>query len=74
MQGNGKKRTKMPKIIKTATEEVAMVIERLDMANPPKKLDDYVNKIVEAKLEKAKTAAEKKNSGKTVGRTPKTRR
>ena len=51
------KKSYEPKIIEKATEEVAMVIDRLDLANPPKSLDDYVNKLVEAKINKAKTAA-----------------
>ena len=67
------KKSYEPKVIEKATEEVAMVIERLDLANPPKLLDDYVNKMVEAKINKAKTAA-KKTQQKTMGRTPKTRR
>ena len=36
-----------------------MVIERLDLANSPKSLDDYVNKLVKVKINKAKTAAKK---------------
>ena len=43
-----------------------MVIERLDVANPPKSLDDYVNKMVDAKINKAKTAdktTQQKNCG-----------
>ena len=51
------KKSYEPKIIEKATEEVAMVIDRLDLANPPKSLDNYVNKFVEAKINKAKTAA-----------------
>ena len=53
------KKSYEPKIIEKVTEEVAMVIERLDLVNPPKSLDDYVNKLVEAKINKAKTAAKK---------------
>ena len=36
-----------------------MVIERLDLVNPPKSLDDYVNKLVEAKFKKAKATVKK---------------
>ena len=63
------KKSYEPKIIEKATEEVAMVIDRLDLANPPKSLDDYVNKLVEAKINKAKTAAkqtQRKKSGADV--------
>ena len=63
------KKSYEPKIIEKVTEEVAMVIDRLDLANPPKSLDDYVNKLVEAKINKAKTAAkqtQQKKSGEDV--------
>ena len=53
------KKSYEPKIIEKATEEVAMVIERLDLANPPKSLNNYVNKMVDARVNKAKAAAKK---------------
>ena len=42
-----------------ATEKVVMVIERIDLADPPKQLDDQINKFFDAKDNKAKTAAKK---------------
>lgn len=46
------KKSYEPKIIEKATEQVAMVIKRLDLVNPPKQFIDYINKLVDAKVKK----------------------
>ena len=49
-----------PKAIESATEEVAIAMDTIDIDNPTKHLEDYINKVVEGRIEKAKTAAKKK--------------
>ena len=49
-----------PKAIESATEEVAIAMDTIDVDNPTKHLEDYINKVVEGRIEKAKTAAKKK--------------
>ena len=51
-----------PVAIATATEDTATVLDRIDLANPPKPLDDYIDKRLKVGLEKAKR--ELKNSQK----------
>ena len=60
------KKSYEPKAIETATEQVALAIDKIDIANPPKELEDYINKIIERRILKAKTTA-KKNQRKNCG-------
>ena len=53
-----------PVAITTATEDTTTVLDRIDLANPPKPLDNYIDKRLKAGLEKARrelTNSERKN-------------
>ena len=53
------KKSHEPKAIETATEQVTLVVDKIDITNLPKELEDYINKIIEGKIQKAKTTAKK---------------
>ena len=50
------KKSYKPKISIKATEETVTLLDKIDLANPPKPIDDYIAKILKAGLDKHKTA------------------
>ena len=48
-----------PKLITTATEEMAAILNIIDLANPPKPLNDYINKRAKAGLDKLRQELKK---------------
>ena len=66
------KKSYKPKISIKATEETVTLLDKIDLANPPKSLNNYIINMLKARLDKYKAAEkEAKRRNCSVGTKPK---